>query len=265
MALPCQRPLAEAGRLALARALGESPETVIAVHHLRRGSCRAWAAGEPAHFRAAVLLRDNMPAEATAYGSDAAAVWELLQVVKGWDYVNVGGDVAADVGWAIAAATGRPVRHYGDVYHVLLDPPARAHSDAVHRLTLGDLDLFKAAAGDFSISEFGGPAAAGSPKAVLEEGCAAGAIVEGRLVGLVQTSAMSEGFADIGAFTAEGCRGKGYSTAAAAIVCRWVRRSGRIPVWSCGEDNLASLRVARKLGFCEVSRRVYLVPERPEG
>ena len=258
MGLPCQKPLDQAGRTALARALGESPETMIALHHLRRGCCRVWAVGEPDHFRAALMQRDNMPAEATAYGTDAAAVWELLQVARGWDYVNVGGEVAADVGAAIAAATGRPVRHYGDVYHVLLDPPARARSNAVRRLTLDDLDLFRAAAGDFSISEFG------SPRAVLTEGCAAGAVVEGRLVGLVQTSAMSERFADIGAFTAEGCRGKGYATAAAAIVCRWVRRSGRVPVWSCGEDNLASLRVALKLGFREVSRRVYLVPERPE-
>lgn len=47
----------------------------------------------------------------------------------------------------------------------------------------------------------------------------------------------------------------------AAIVCRWVQDSGRVPVWSCGEDNLASLRVAQKLGFREVSRRVYLIPE----
>ena len=79
----------------------------------------------------------------------------------------------------------------------------------------------------------------------------------------MQTSALGDHFADIGALTNAAFRGRGYSTAAAAIVCRWVQQSGRVPVWSCGEDNAASLRVAEKLGFREVGRRVYLIPERP--
>jgi len=32
-----------------------------------------------------------------------------------------------------------------------------------------------------------------------------------------------------------------------------------VPVWSTGEDNVASLRVARKLGFEEVGRRTYVI------
>ena len=50
------------------------------------------------------------------------------------------------------------------------------------------------------------------------------------------------------------------ATAAAALVAERVQAHGRIPVWSCGGTNVASLRVAAKLGFREVSRRVYLLP-----
>ncbi len=190
-----------------------------------------------------------------AFGTDAAAIWALLPVLTGWDCINVEPEVAADVGTAIAMTSGRPVR---ELWRRLPRPPRparRSERGGVRRLTLDDLPLF-AASPEFALSEFG------SPHDVLAEGCAAGAVVDGRLVSLVQTSAMSERFADVGAVTGADFRGRGYATAAGAIVCRWVRESGRTPVWSCGEDNGASLRVARKLGFREVGRRVYLIPER---
>ena len=52
--------------------------------------------------------------------------------------------------------------------------------------------------------------------------------------------------------------GKGFASSAASIVVRRIQERGRTPVWSAGEGNAASLRVAAKLGFVEVSRRVYL-------
>ena len=42
-------------RLALADALGDSPETVIPVHILRQGLCLAWVAGDPDRPVAAVI------------------------------------------------------------------------------------------------------------------------------------------------------------------------------------------------------------------
>jgi RimJ/RimL family protein N-acetyltransferase len=45
------------------------------------------------------------------------------------------------------------------------------------------------------------------------------------------------------------------------MVARAVRAAGQTPVWSCGESNEASLRVAGKLGFVEVGRRTYVIPE----
>ncbi len=43
-------PLDPARHQELIAALGDSPETVITIHHLRRGSCRAYVAGDPARF-----------------------------------------------------------------------------------------------------------------------------------------------------------------------------------------------------------------------
>jgi len=53
--------------------------------------------------------------------------------------------------------------------------------------------------------------------------------------------------------------GRGFATAAAAIVAQCVQEAGQTPVWGAGEGNTVSLRVASKLGFTEVSRRTYVI------
>ena len=93
---------------------------------------------------------------------------------------------------------------------------------------------------------------------LLTDGVAAGAVVEGSLVALAHTNAMTTRYGDIGVATDELWRGKGFASSAASIVARRIQERGRTPVWSAGEGNAASLRVAAKLGFVEVSRRVYL-------
>jgi len=87
---------------------------------------------------------------------------------------------------------------------------------------------------------------------------AAGTVVDGRLVALAHTNAVTAKYGDIGVYTDDAWRGMGFATASASIVARRIQDSGRTPVWSAGEDNEASLNIAAKLGFSEVSRRVYL-------
>jgi predicted GNAT family acetyltransferase len=94
---------------------------------------------------------------------------------------------------------------------------------------------------------------------LLTHGIAACAIVAGQIVSFAHTYARSERHADIGVATVEAWRGRGFGTAAASLVARRVQEAGQTPVWSTGEDNAASLRVARKIGFTQVSRRTYLV------
>lgn len=97
---------------------------------------------------------------------------------------------------------------------------------------------------------------------MLSDGIVAGAVISGELAAIAFTSAMTERHADIGVATLEGFRNQGLATAAASLVIQRVRESGRAPVWSTGEDNHASLSVARKLGFEERFRRTYVIPER---
>lgn len=84
-----------AGRIALAEALGDRPDTVIATHLLRRGLARAYVSGPPSRFAAAVIQKRVFSTdELTAYGADAAAIWELVRRVDGWPCVLVDAVVA---------------------------------------------------------------------------------------------------------------------------------------------------------------------------
>jgi len=240
--------------LRLADALGDTPETVISVHKLRRGLCRAYVAGEPSHFDGAVIESFDLPEEPEAFGSDAEALWELLQSVERWNCVNVALDVAAPLGKLLETRLGIPVRHCGDVYHVLTRPAAPFPDDAVRQLTLDDVGLLESGPFPFPGGGFGGPGP------LLTHGIAACAIVSGRIVCFAHTYARSERHADIGVATVEAWRGRGFGTAAASLVARRVQEAGQTPVWSAGEDNAASLRVAQKIGFTRVSCRIYLIP-----
>ncbi len=240
--------------LALAQALGDTPETVISVHLLTRGACRAYAIGEPSSFRAALIQADDLPEEPMAFGYDPDLIWQLLRSARGWKCVNVPLRCRAAVEKSFRRELGKPSRCVEDVYHALMRPAAAQPNADVRRLTSDDLGLFEEAAPELRVNGFGG---IGN---LLEHGYAAGAVVDGRIVGLAHTYAISAGHADVGVFVLEDHRRRGYATAAASIVARCVQGTGRTPVWSAGAANTASLRVAEKLGFEEVMRRVYVVP-----
>ena len=237
----------------LADVLGDTPETVIAAHALRRGFCRAYVFGSPRRSTAAIVQWDEQPGEPTGFGEDAAALWDLLQSVDGWFCVEVTPTCATTLGPLIAAQTGRSVRYYGDLFSTLTTPAVPFHNDAVRLLAASDLPLLEAAPRELQGGGFGGP------RALLDEGIVAGAIVDGVLVAIAHTSALTPRHADIGVATLEGWRLAGFSTAAASLVAQRLQAMGRTPVWSTGEDNLASQRVAQKLGFAEVARRTYVI------
>lgn len=249
-------PLDQKGCLALADALGDTPETVISVHELRRGLCRAYVAGDPAHFDGAIVQGDSCPDEPAGFGSDPEILWDLLRSVEGWGCVDVASECATGLGEIIEAETGRHIRYYGGVYHTLSRLVISFQNEAVRQLTLADLELLESSPEELRGSAFG------SNADLLSEGFIACAIVSGNIVATALTSARTDRHADIGVFAVEEWRGRGFATAAASIVARRVQGAGQIPVWSAGEDNFASLRVAQKLGFTEVSRRTYVIPNR---
>jgi RimJ/RimL family protein N-acetyltransferase len=245
---PKQHPL-------LAAALGDTPETVQSVHMLRRGLCRIWAAGEPPSFDVAILQAIDWPQEPTGLGPDPDLLWELLQQVKGWTCILVDSECAPTLATIIEAELGCRTRFLDDVTHLLAAPARVVPDQAVRRLTMADLELLQSAPLELRAGLWP------SPRALLAEGIVACAVVSGEIVATALTAACTDRYADIGVYTQEEVRGGGYATAAASLVARQVQAGGRTPVWSAGAHNTASLRVAQKLGFKEVSRRTYVILE----
>ena len=203
----------------LADAVGDTPETVIPAHMLRRGLCEAWVAGSLPEFDAAIVQSASLREEPWVFGPDVEALWRLLGDATGWKHVNVAQSLAKPLGALIERETGARVRYYGDVYHTLTRTAATFHDPAVRELTLGDLVTLAAAPAEVQGTGFS------DVSTMLREGISAGAVVDGRLVAIAHTSAITDRHADIGVSTLEPFRGRGFATAAASIVARRVQAS----------------------------------------
>lgn len=254
MAGSAGRKLDRVEMFAAARWLGDRPHTVLPVHALLTGRGEAWVADgdDPADPRALLVRMEVAPAEPAGFGRDAAALADLLLGVGGWSHVNVGDALMQTLPPALERRTGRQVRRYGDLYHVLLKlGPTFAHP-SVRLLNEDDVGLF---------ADAPAPVAAADRRTaflILHEGLCAGAVVDGRMVSRAQTYARTPRHADLGVATAESHRGQGLVTACASLLVDELRKRKVIPVWSCGEANEASRRVAEKLGFAPIASRVYL-------
>ncbi len=246
-------PLDPARHQELIAALGDSPETVITIHHLRRGSCRAYVAGDPARFDGAIIQHFGTPAEPTGFGTDPQVLERLLQAMQGWDCISVPTICAPGLGDALMRRMRVRVRYLDDIYFHLVQPVPSIQSEVVQRLALAHLPLLEAIPPELHVDGFG------SLEALLSEGIVAGALIDGQIVAIARTSARSERHGDIGVATLEAWRNHGFATAAAALVARDVQAAGQIPVWSAGAHNTPSLRVAEKLGFMEVGRHRYVI------
>ncbi len=187
------------------------------------------------------------------FGADAAALWELLQAAQGWFCVEVTRECARALGPLVERGLGRRVSYYDDVYYTLTRPAAPVAHPSVRLLTPDDLDVLE------GMPREARPGGFGSMQALLAEGIVAAAIVEGRVVATAHTSARTSRHADIGVATQRKWRSHGFATAAAALVAHEIQQAGQTPVWSTGEDNVASQRVAQKVGFTEIGRRIYVI------
>lgn len=76
--------------------------------------------------------------------------------------------------------------------------------------------------------------------------------VDGIPMSFAYASALSAAWFDIGVDTAVGARQLGLATIVASTLIRAERANGREPVWGATEDNIASLRLAARLGFVAV-------------
>lgn len=237
----------------LAQLLPDTPQTVISRAHLQWGTARAYAFGlREDGFETAVIEDPGCPGEPMIFGDNPQQIAELMPLIPNWFCVNVATELADELAPLLAKKMGKPVRQMGDVYFVLNQtPPANllAQPD-VRLLTPDDLPLLQATPSELCGSD---------PAHLLHKTAAAGAIIKNKLVAIAQNYALTEKYGDVGVYTLPHYRGQGLATATAAKVAQWLQANGRTPVWSCGENNQASLRVAEKLGFVEYGRRVYLI------
>ena len=240
----------------VADALGDTPETVIPAHLLRRGLADAYVAGSMPQFDAAVVQSHPWQEEPWCFGSEPHSLWELLSQIGGWRQrdmsPNVPPHLADQLSSLIRQETNARVRQYGDVYHTLTRRVGRFEAPEVRQLEIHDVDLLA----EFRKDPHG--LGFNTYEDLLTDGVAAGAVVDGKLVALAHTNAVTTNYGDIGVYTDDAWRGKGFATTSASIVAHRIQDMGRTPAWSAGEDNEASLHIAAKLGFVEVSRRVYL-------
>jgi hypothetical protein len=239
--------------LALAETLGDSPQTIISTQLLRRGLCTAYVAGTPSRFRGAIVQAREFAGEPTGYGSSPLVIWELLQSIDGWFCILVSTECAPKVGALMEQELGVGVRYIDDVCLTLSTAAPQFHDPAVRLITLDDLDMLEGARPELRASCYA------DTRDLLIHGIVACAVVGGEIVSTALTAARSANYAEVGVFTQEGHRGRGYASAAAAMVCSEAMAQGHQPVWSAGSHNAASLRVADKLGFVEYGRGRYVI------
>lgn len=244
--------------LILADVLCDKPTTVIPVSRLKQGACNAYIFGPLPNFIAVLIFDLYCPEEPYGFGTDANALWKMLKATHGRSCINVNTACAEPLGKLIEADPRTSVRYYGDVFHVLLKPVQCLPNQNVRRLVLGDAEVLANAPVEVQGNGYK------TREAMLIDGIVAGAFVDGNIVAIAHTFAETNLHADIGVSTVEQWQGKGFATAAASLVVQEIQARGKIPVWSCGEDNIASLRIAQKLGFTEIGRRTYIISASPE-
>lgn len=145
------------------------------------------------------------------------------------------------------------VNYLVDIYHTVTNPVISQSSDNVSLLKQDDKEESTIIASEFEINGFK------NIDDLVSNGFLAYVKVSDEIVSITYTPAVSPKYADIGTFTKELYCGKGYSSATASLIVNQVLSKGLIPVWSCGKNNIGSLKVAQKLGFKEVSRRNYVI------
>jgi GNAT superfamily N-acetyltransferase len=237
--------------------LVENPETIISIHVLTRGECDIYMSGDQRLGPVAMLQFKDLPSEPVAFGTDADAIWQELTHVKGWQCILVDKEVALPLGETISRQLKTEVSFLDDVYHVPQGQLLAVENKLVHRLMKEDLKLLEILPREAQPIGFWGDL-----RTSLTEGLVAGAIVDGKVAATCFAAARGKRYVDIGVYVLDDYRRHGLATAAASLVTRSVQSEGLIPVWSCGSHNLPSLKLARKLGFVEVSRRTYVIIER---
>jgi hypothetical protein len=227
------------GMTALESIIGEAPDTVMVIHALRRGRCRAWTSGESERDWAAVVQHSSFPDEPFGFGEEPRSLMTILSTIGAWTAVCLPLSVGERFARLLESETGRACSLTEEIYSTLERLRPVPKPAGVRLLTERDLNLIMAS-DDLGMGDW----RFGSAQTLLQEGAVAGAVVGDRLAAVAFTAGIGDRFADVGVVTHQDWRGRGLATA--------------VPVWGTSVENLSSRRVAEKLGFVEVARRVYV-------
>ena len=247
------RPVDPGAEPELASRLADQPFTFGARAALLRRVASAWVSGSFRGPWAAVVTVPWRPGEPEAFGTEPVRIWELLRRLPDWFCVNCTSELADRLAPILAQGVGQPVRSMDDVYYTLTGPAVPCTSPYVRRLTEEDVALLE------SSDEPLRPVGFDSLLAAVSGGIVAGATFDGRLVARTSMTLSSEEYADIASYTLEDWRGRGFASAGLSLVATELRSRGLTPVWSTGELNMASRRVAQKIGFHEYGRKRYIL------
>jgi RimJ/RimL family protein N-acetyltransferase len=215
----------------------EAPGPMVASHVIQTGNGSVWVDRWPAPRAIMAEIAGNYSLSGDPQALYAA---DLRERIRGF--------VAAPPEWLPALESAFPtLTRWERVILVLRSDPHFTLPDnyLVRHLTITDAHhlwgLSPAAA--WITKAWGGPAGLAS------SGYAWGAFADGQLVSIACTFLVGSRHEDLGVATEPGFVGRGLSTACAGALCEDVLRRGRRATWATSPDNLASLRVAAKLGF----------------
>ncbi len=237
----------------IADALGDSPETALSVHSLRKGCGQVYMLGDLPDFKAIIIEDYDVGPELLGFGRDINGFLALLKEIPQWDAVNLPHDLGAPLAALICEEMGLQNHLVDDIYQVPSGPVAVVPNPDVRLLTVDDIPLLDATPEDIRLGF------EEDLRVVMAEEAVAGAIADGKIVATGSTYGLCEAFVDVAISTLELYRCRGYARAAASLVCAETQKRGHTPIWSCAPTNLSSLHVASRLGFKEVSRRVNVV------
>lgn len=251
-------PLTVSEGVELAARLPVTPYYVVCYGGLRAGLDRAFVSGDRSDPDAVIVQHRLSPQEPEYFGRDPEAGWRILARIPGWTCVNASAPDAEALAKIFARELPEPFRPIGDLFYTLESPPTAPANPAVRLAGPADVPL---------LERFDAPVWGSSYRTfeeIVTDGIVAIAIEEGRVVSVALLTATNGRFGDVGVHTLEPFRRRGYSAAAASWVAREVQARGITPIWSTGSHNLASQRVAAKVGFQPVGRWAYLVSDHLE-
>ncbi len=236
---------------AICRTIGDSPFTVIPTYHMLQEAVNVTLLGTTDCIEGLAIQLRNLPEEPIVFGESPQAILACLQSLKGWKYVNVSFELADELSHLLSVSLRRSIQSFGDI-HYILEQPLKVNKLSLHHITcrfltkddIGKVDNIPVDLINSSIGNY-----------------VAGAILDNNMAALAHVSAISDKYADIGVHTDESMRKQGISTYLSQMVIQRLQSEGYIPVWSTGEENFASNRVAEKLGMKFYGKRIYLILE----